>query len=74
MDLADAGELLGAASVLPFRVPPIAVVPAANSHAVELLRQFGFDPESEHQHMQRGGFQIPGNRGAVYGQTSFAIG
>jgi len=70
----DAAALLQAALTLPYKGPPLAIAPAANTAASDLLEHYGFHHEFTNRHMQRGRSDIPGQRSAIYGQTSFAIG
>lgn len=71
-----AEALLRFAGTVPFPGKPLLVVPGVNSHAGELLPRFGFDVEREGRHMQWSASPtaVPGDRSAVFGQTSFAIG
>jgi ribosomal protein S18 acetylase RimI-like enzyme len=69
-----AEALLQAALTLPFDSPPLAIVPGMNIAALDLLERFGFRREREGRHMQRGSRAIPGERAAIYGMTSFALG
>jgi GNAT superfamily N-acetyltransferase len=71
----DAAEvLLQAALTLSFEGLPAAVAPGANPAALQLLDRFGFVWKRESRHMQRGGSGVPGDRTAIYGLTSFAVG
>ena len=70
----DAEALLQAALTLSFEGLPAAVAPEANPAALELLDRFGFVWKRESRHMQRGGSGVPGDRVAIYGLTSFAVG
>ena len=70
----DAEALLQAAMTLAFKEPPLAIAPATNTVALDLLKRRGFRHESTNRHMQRGLSDIPGRRTAIYGQTSFAVG
>lgn len=71
-----ARALLTYASMLPFPGRPLLVVPGLNSAARSLLTGFQFELEREGRHMQWSASPtaVPGDRSAVYGQTSFAIG
>lgn len=73
-DPGDAESLLQAALTLSFDGPPVAVAPACNRAALDLLDRHGFTWARESRHMHRGALAIPGNRSAIYGLTSFAIG
>lgn len=70
----DAEALLQAALTLNFDGSPLAIAPKMNRAAVSLLERFGFRYALTNRHMQRGVSAIPGQRTAVYGITSFAIG
>jgi GNAT superfamily N-acetyltransferase len=70
----DAEALLQAALTLSFQGLPAAVAPGANPAALELLDRFGFVWKRESRHMQRGGSGVPGDRAAIFGLTSFAVG
>jgi hypothetical protein len=70
----DAEALLQAALTLTFKGDPLAIAPAKNTAAPDLLERHGFRHEFTNHHMQRGLSTIPGRRTAIYGQTSFAIG
>ncbi|MEJ2166558.1 MAG: GNAT family N-acetyltransferase [Desulfobacterales bacterium] len=72
--LEDAEALLQAALTLNFNGSPLVIAPKMNRAALNLLERFGFRLELTNHHMQRGGSVIPGQRTAVYGITSFAIG
>jgi hypothetical protein len=73
-DPGDAEALLQAALTLSFDGSPVAVAPACNRDAFDLLDRHGFIWARESSHMHRGTVAIPGNRSAIYGLTSFAIG
>ena len=70
----DAAALLRAALTLTFKGDPMAIAPATNTAAPDLLNHYGFRHELTNRHMQRGRSDIPGRRKAIYGQTSFAVG
>ena len=70
----DAEALLQAALTLTFKGDPMAIAPATNTVAPDLLNHYGFRQELTNRHMQRGLSIIPGQRTAIYGQTSFAVG
>jgi hypothetical protein len=70
----DAEALLQAALTLNFNGLPLAIAPKMNRAALNLLERFGFRHAATNRHMQRGASIIPGQRTAVYGITSFAIG
>lgn len=70
---ATAAALLAAALTLPFATPPTVVLPAENGAAVALLDQYGFQFERANTFMWRGGTPV-GQRTAIYGQASFALG
>ena len=70
----DAEALLQAALTLTFRGAPVAIAPEANTAGSDLLERYGFRHEFSNRHMQRGWSDIPGQRTAIYGETSFAIG
>jgi ribosomal protein S18 acetylase RimI-like enzyme len=73
-DPEDAESHLQAALTLSFEGPPVAVVPGCNRAAFDLLHRHGFTWKRESHHMHRGSLAIPGDRSAIYGLTSFAIG
>ena len=73
-DPGDAETLLQAALSLSFQGSPVAVAPGCNPAAFDLLERHGFVSKRETRHMQRGIPALPGDRSAVYGLTSFAIG
>jgi GNAT superfamily N-acetyltransferase len=70
----DAEALLRAALTLTYKGIPLAIAPATNTTASDLLGRHGFRCVSTNRHMQRGRSDIPGRRTAIYGQTSFAVG
>jgi GNAT superfamily N-acetyltransferase len=70
----DALSLLEASLTLSFRGSPVAVAPGLNRAAFDLLEEFGFTRKRESRHMHRGAPAVPGERTAIYGLTSFAIG
>jgi len=70
----DAEALLQAALTLPYKEVPLAIAPATNTAASDLLERYGFRHVLTNRHMQRGRSDIPGRRTAIYGQTSFAVG
>jgi GNAT superfamily N-acetyltransferase len=70
----DAKALLQAALTLTYEGPPLAIAPETNTAASDLLGRYGFRHEFSNRHMQRGRSDIPGQRTAIYGETSFAIG
>jgi hypothetical protein len=70
----DAEALLQAALTLTFKGAPMAIAPETNTAASDLLERHGFRHELTNRHMQRGPSTIPGQRTAIYGQTSFAVG
>ncbi len=72
--LQGAEALLAAALALPFDRPPTALAPAANPHAEQLLRRFGFAPTRTLRHMRLGGSPRLTRRIQMYGQASFALG
>ena len=72
--LRDAEALLQAALTLTFEGVPLAIAPATNTAASELLGRYGFSHVLTNRHMQRRRSDIPGQRTAIYGQTSFAVG
>ena len=69
-----AEALLQAALTLPYKEVPLAIAPATNTAAIDLLERHGFRHELTNRHMQRGPSTMPGRRTAIYGQTSFAVG
>jgi hypothetical protein len=73
-DPQDAESLLEAALTLSFEGSPVAVAPGCNREAFTLLDRHGFTWKRESLHMHRGSLGIPGDRHAIYGLTSFAIG
>jgi GNAT superfamily N-acetyltransferase len=73
-DPGDAEALLQAALTLSFDGPLVAVAPACNRAAFDLLDRHGFIWARESRHMHRGPPAIPGSRPDIYGLTSFAIG
>jgi GNAT superfamily N-acetyltransferase len=70
----DAEALLQAALTLTYQDVPLAIVPAKNTAASDLLGRYGFRLAITNRHMQRGLSTTPGRRTAIYGQTSFAVG
>jgi GNAT superfamily N-acetyltransferase len=70
----DAEALLKAASTLAFDGLPLAIAPGMNVAAANLLERAGFRLETRSRHMQRGTSSIPGERTAIYGLASFAMG
>ena len=72
--LRDAEALLQAALTLTYKEVPLAIAPATNKAASDLLERYGFSHVLTNRHMQRGLSTMPGRRTAVYGQTSFAVG
>ena len=70
----DAETLLQAALTLTYKEVPLAIAPATNMAASDLLERYGFSHLLTNRHMQRGRSDIPGQCAAIYGQTSFAIG
>jgi GNAT superfamily N-acetyltransferase len=70
----DAEDLLEAALTLTYQGDPLVIAPGTNTAALDLLERFGFRYVLTNRHMQRGLATIPGQRAAIYGQTSFAIG
>jgi predicted N-acetyltransferase YhbS len=73
-DPKDAESLLQAALTLSFDGSPVAVAPGCNRAAFDLLDRYGFIWKRESLHMHRGSLVIPGDRSAIFGLTSFAIG
>jgi len=69
-----AEALLVAALSLPFDDLRGVQVPAANPHAEQLLRRFGFAPTRRLRHMRLGGRPQLARRTQLYGQASFALG
>jgi len=70
----DAEALLQAALTLTYKGAPLAIAPETNTAASDLLERYGFRHEFSNRHMQRGRSDIPGQRTAIYGETSFAVG
>ena len=70
----DAEALLQAAMTLTYQGVPLAIAPETNTAASDLLDRYGFRQVLTNRHMQRGLSIIPGQRTAIYGQTSFAVG
>jgi len=73
-DPEDAESLLRAVLTLPFDGPPVAIAPGCNGAALALLERHGFTSRRVNRHMHRGARALPGDRSAIYGLTSFAIG
>jgi GNAT superfamily N-acetyltransferase len=71
---ADAERLLGAALRLGFEEGPRVLVPGSNVGAPRLLMRYGFSPQRTLRHMRLGGDGPFGQRAALYGLASFAIG
>ena len=70
----DAESLLQAALTLSYKGVPLAIAPGTNTVASDLLGRYGFRHDFTNRHMQRGRSDIPGQRTAIYGETSFAVG
>lgn len=73
-DPEDAESLLQAALTLSFDGLPVAIAPGCNGAASALLERYGFASKRVNRHMHRGADAPTGDRSAVYGLTSFAIG
>jgi GNAT superfamily N-acetyltransferase len=69
-----AESLLQAALTLTYKGVPLAIAPGTNTAASDLLERYGFHHVFTNRHMQRGRSDIPGERTAIYGETSFAVG
>jgi GNAT superfamily N-acetyltransferase len=69
-----AESLLQAALTLIYKGVPLAIAPKKNTAASDLLGRYGFNHVLTNRHMQRGRSDIPGQRTAIYGETSFAVG
>jgi GNAT superfamily N-acetyltransferase len=69
-----AESLLQAALTLTYKGVPLVIAPGTNQAASDLLGRYGFRHVFSNRHMQRGRSDIPGQRTAIYGETSFAIG
>jgi GNAT superfamily N-acetyltransferase len=69
-----AESLLQAALTLSYKGVPLVIAPGTNTAASDLLGRYGFRHDFTNRHMQRGRSDIPGQRTAIYGETSFAVG